>query len=351
MDPMQLFLEIKRSEFEMRILHPIIKILKTKFSLKNDFDDSNLFQLKFWNTSLILSIISTLSFAIIFAFLAKIDEVVNARGEIQAIGAERPVKAKVTGIIDKVIIEEGDKVKKNQILISINTDSLKARKTSLLNEKLNLEKSLKLQKEIIKRSRKVYDEGAIPLLEILRLEKALLEINSNLERKKAEIRLNLINTKDSNVTSPMDGNVFELIPKNSGYYINAGETLLKIVPDGQLEAKIFVKNSDIGFVKEGMKAEIRVDAYPFSRFGSLSGSVLHIGDEVLPADNLNPQSRFPVYLNIENQYLMKNKNKYQIKAGQSINVNLIVKQRRVITIFTDIFSNSIDSLKSIKSIK
>ena len=260
----------------MRILHPIIKILKTKFSLKNDFDDSNLFQLKFWNTSLILSIISTLSFAIIFAFLAKIDEVVNARGEIQAIGAERPVKAKVTGIIDKVIIEEGDKVKKNQILISINTDSLKARKTSLLNEKLNLEKSLKLQKEIIKRSRKVYDEGAIPLLEILRLEKALLEINSNLERKKAEIRLNLINTKDSNVTSPMDGNVFELIPKNSGYYINAGETLLKIVPDGQLEAKIFVKNSDIGFVKEGMKAEIRVDAYPFSRFGSLSGSVLHI---------------------------------------------------------------------------
>ena len=122
----------------------------------------------------------------------------------------------------------------------------------------------------------------------------------------------------------------------------------KIVPDGELEAKIFVRNSDIGFVKEGMKAEIRVDAYPFSRFGSLSGSVLHIGDEALPANNLNTQSRFPVYLNIDNQYLMKNKNKYLIKSGQSINVNLIVKQRPIITIFTDIFSNSLDSLKSIK---
>lgn len=334
----------------MRILDPIIKIFKSKFSLKNEFDDSKLFQLKFWNTSLTLSIIGTLSFAIIFAFLAKIDEVVNARGEIQALGAERPVKAKVTGIIDKVIIEEGDKVKKNQILISINTDALKARKTSLLNEKLNLENSLKLQKDILKRTRKLYVEGAIPLLEILRLEKDLLEIDSNLERKKAEIRLTLINIKDSNVISPIDGNVFDLIPKNSGYYANAGETLMKIVPDGELEAKIFIKNADIGFVKEGMKAEIRVDAYPFSRFGSLSGKVLHIGDEVLPADNLNPQSRFPVYLNIDNQYLIKNKNKYLIKAGQSINVNLIVKQRRVITIFTDIFSNSFDSLKSIKSI-
>ena len=126
---------------------------------------------------------------------------------------------------------------------------------------------------------------------------------------------------------------------------------MKIVPDGELEAKIFVNNSDIGFVKEGMQAEIRVDAYPFTRFGFLSGRVMHIGDEVLAADNLNTQSRFPVYLKIQGKFLEKNKEKYPIKAGQSINVNLKVKERPVITIFTDIFSNSIDSLKSLRSTK
>lgn len=335
----------------MGIFNKVIKNFRNSFRLKNDFDDSKLYQLKFWNTSLILSIISTLSFAIIFAFIAKIDEVVNARGEIQALGAERPIKAKISGIIDQVLIREGDKVKKDQMLIKLNTDSLKARSSSLLKEKFNLEKSLELQKEIIKRTTKVYEEGAISLLDVLKLEKKLLEIKSNYERKKAEIRLNLISIKDSNITSPLDGNVFELIPKNSGYYTNAGDTLMKIVPDGELEAKIFVKNSDIGFVKEGMQAEIRVDAYPFSRFGSLSGRVINIGDEVLPADNLNPQSRFPVYLNIDSQFLTRENNKYLIKAGQSINVNLIVKERPVITIFSDIFSNSIDSLKSIKSNK
>lgn len=335
----------------MGIFNKVIKNFRNSFRLKNDFDDSKLYQLKFWNTSLILSIISTLSFAIIFAFIAKIDEVVNARGEIQALGAERPIKAKISGIIDQVLIREGDKVKKDQMLIKLNTDSLKARSSSLLKEKFNLEKSLELQKEIIKRTTKVYEQGAISLLDVLKLEKKLLEIKSNYERKKAEIRLNLISIKDSNITSPLDGNVFELIPKNSGYYTNAGDTLMKIVPDGELEAKIFVKNSDIGFVKEGMQAEIRVDAYPFSRFGSLSGRVINIGDEVLPADNLNPQSRFPVYLNIDSQFLTRENNKYLIKAGQSINVNLIVKERPVITIFSDIFSNSIDSLKSIKSNK
>ena len=177
----------------------------------------------------------------------------------------------------------------------------------------------------------------------------LLEINSNLENKKSEIRLNSIAIKNSNITSPIDGNVFDLIPKNSGYYTNAGETLMKIVPDGEIEAKIFINNNDIGFVKEGMRAEIRIDAYPFSRFGSISGKVINIGDEALPADNLNPRSRFPVYLNLDNRSITKNKKQYFIKPGQSVSVNLIVKERPVITLFTDIFSSSIDSLKSIKS--
>ena len=326
-----------------------IKKLRTFIRKKNDFDDSKLSQLKIWNTSLIFSIISTLSFALIFAFLAKLDEVVVARGEIQALGAERPIKSKINGIIEKVLIKEGEKVKKDQLLISFNKDSLEARLSGLLQEKVNLEKTLEIQKEILKRSKKVYGSGAISLLEVLRLEKILLEINSNLDSKKSEIKLVSIGIKDSNIISPVDGNIFNLIPKNTGYYTNAGETLMKVVPDGELEAKVFINNSDIGFVKEGMKAEIRVDAFPFSSYGSLSGNVINIGDEVLPADNLNPQSRFPVYLKIDSNFLRKNKNKFFVKAGQSINVNLIVKERRVINIFTDIFSNSIDSLKSIKS--
>ena len=82
--------------------------------MRDDFDDSKLFQLKFWNTSLILSIVGTLSFAFIFAFLAKIDEVVNARGEIQALGAEG--EERVSGIIDKVIIKKEIKLKKIKCL-------------------------------------------------------------------------------------------------------------------------------------------------------------------------------------------------------------------------------------------
>ena len=336
---------------KMILPEKLSKFLRAKSIFRNDIDDSKLSQLRLWNIALIFSIIGTIIFAIIFVLIAKIDEVVVGRGKIQAIGAERPIKTKINGIIDKVMIKEGDKVKKEQILISLNTDSLKERFSTLLKEKHNLEKSLEIQKEIIDRVRRVYNEGAITLLEVLRSEKILLEINSDLEKKESEIRLTSIALKNSVITSPIDGNVFDLIPKNSGYYTNAGETLLKIVPDGEIEAKIFINNNDIGFIKEGMRAEIRIDAYPFSRFGSISGRVLNIGDEALPADNFNPKSRFPVYLNLENRYISKNKNKFLIKPGQSVSVNLIVKERPVINLFTDIYSNAVDSLKSIKSNK
>ena len=124
---------------------------------------------------------------------------------------------------------------------------------------------------------------------------------------------------------------------------------MKIVPEGKLEAKIFINNSDIGFINNRMKAEIRVDAYPFTRFGYLKGEVRSISNEVLPVDNFNLQTRFPVYINLEEEFLQKNNEKYFVKPGQSISVNLIVKKRPLITIFTDVFTKSIDSLKSIKS--
>ncbi len=333
----------------MIVLKKIIKKFKFKFSKNNDFDDSKLSQTKIWNSLLIFSIIGSFSFALVYAFLVKIDEVVVARGELQAIGAERPVKANISGIVKEVLIREGQKVKKGQLLITIDSESQQAKLVSLLKEKQNLEKELSLQKDIIYRTKKVYDEGAISFLEILNLEKTLLEITSELERKEAEIKVISISIRDSNIKSPVNGNIFNLIPKSSGYFTNLGETLLEVVPDGKLEAKIFVNNSDIGFVKENMKAEIRIDAFPFSRFGSLSGEIKNIGDEVLPIDNLNPQSRFPVYLRLDNQFLNTKNKKYLIKAGQSITVNLIVKERPIITIFSDIFSKSIDSLKSIKS--
>ena len=58
------------------------------------------------------TIIATASFGFVFAVFARIDEVVLAGGELQPLGAERPVKAPFSGVIKNISVKEGQKVLK-----------------------------------------------------------------------------------------------------------------------------------------------------------------------------------------------------------------------------------------------
>ena len=53
---------------------------------------------------------------------------------------------------------------------------------------------------------------------------------------------------------------------------------MKIVPDNDLEAIIYINSSDIGFVDLGRKAEISIDSYPSSDFGISNGNVRFISE-------------------------------------------------------------------------
>ena len=99
-----------------------------------------------------------------------------------------------------------------------------------------------------------------------------------------------------------------------------------------------------------MSAEIRIDAYPFTQFGSVKGNLRSIGEESLPPDQFNNNIRFPAYVSLSNQFLKKNKKKYSLKSGQTVTVNFIVRDKPLITILTDVIENSWDSLRGIKII-
>ena len=169
-----------------------------------------------------------------------------------------------------------------------------------------------------------------------------MQVRANV--KELEFELNR-----AKLVSPTNGTVFNLIPSNKGYYASSGETLLLIVPEGDLEAKIFLSNEDVGFVRPNMNAEIRVDAFPFTQFGSIKGTLRSVGQESLPPDQLNSQSRFPAIVELDKQFLLLNDKKYKLKSGQSVSVNLIVRDKPVVTLLTDSIEKTFDALRGIKS--
>lgn len=303
----------------------------------------------FWSSALLWAIIGSVGFGIIFSFIARIDEVVNVRGELQAKGAERPIKAPFNSIIQSIKVKEGERVNKGQILIELDTREIEAQIEGLKAKLISLINRRKTQKEIVEKLYQIKEKGAISLIYYLEKKDLLEEIESeisSIKSKTKELDIQLIKAK---LKSPIAGKVFNLIPSNIDYFVTSGETILLIVPEGDLEAKIFLTNKDIGFVKSNMNAEIRVDAYPFTQFGSIKGKLHSIGDETLPADQENSQSLFPALIKLDRQDLELNGNKYVLKSGQSISVNLIVRDKPVITLLTNSIEKAIDSLRGIKS--
>tara|TARA_Y100000589_G_scaffold321922_1_gene354039 strand:+ start:1031 stop:2023 length:993 start_codon:yes stop_codon:yes gene_type:complete len=302
-----------------------------------------------WTKALVWSIAGSFGFGLIFACFARIDEVVIARGELQAIGAERPIKSPISGIISQIYVSEGKRVNTGDKLIEFDSNVLFAREESLKAKLEELIISKKLEENILKEVATLAEIGGIQMIQYLQQEKKVNEVNFEVKQIKAKIKEINFDKRKTIILSPVKGKVFNLIPQSIGYASTLGENLMNVVPEGDVEAKVFLSNNDVGFVKNEMEADIRVDAYPFTQFGSIKGKLKFVGDEVLPSDFQNPEPRFPAYINLSQQYLIKNGNTYKVRSGQSVSVNLKVRDKPVISLLTDAIDKAFDSLKGIKN--
>ena len=302
-----------------------------------------------WTKALVWSIAGSFGFGLIFACFARIDEVVIARGELQAIGAERPIKSPISGIISQIYVSEGKSVDTGDKLIEFDSNVLFAREESLKAKLEELIISKKLEEDILKEVETLAEIGGIQVIQYLQQEKKVNQVNFEIKQIEAKIKEINFDKRKTVILSPVKGKVFNLIPQSIGYASTLGENLMNVVPDGDVEAKVFLSNNDVGFVKNEMEADIRIDAYPFTQFGSIKGKLKFVGDEVLPSDFQNPEPRFPAYINLSKQYLFKNGNTYKVRSGQSVSVNLKVRDKPVISLLTDAIDKAFDSLKGIKN--
>mgnify|MGYP001288262161 FL=1 len=352
-----------------------------------------------WSKALAWTIIGTASFGFCFAVFARIDEVVLANGELQPLGAERPIKAPFGGIVKEILVREGQAVKIGQALMRLDAQvsqkraqtlktqlklevkrfeeesrSIKARVSSLRERKEGLKRALLTEEEIYTNIIPLAQQGAFKRTELLRqrnrveqLESEVAQARANLQevqaqllkmeqeslREISDLERQLVEVEDTLskeiLSAPVDGLVFGLVPSSPGYATSAGETLVNVVPGGVLEAKIFVTNRDVGFLKKGMKAQVRVDAFPYTQFGSLPGTLKSVGTLPIKPDAQNPQPRFPAYIELQRETLRKGQDEFPVSAGQSVQANLILRDKRVISLLTDAVQKALDSLRAIRS--
>ncbi len=89
--------------------------------------------------------------------------------------------------------------------------------------------------------------------------------------------------------SPVDGTVQQLAVHTEGGVVTPAQVLMSIVPAGShLEIEAMVSNKDIGFVRAGQDAEIKIDTFNFTRYGLIHGRVTSVSQDAIvrekPAD-------------------------------------------------------------------
>ena len=152
------------------------------------------------------------------------------------------------------------------------------------------------------------------------------ELETNLEKLKQSIDSCIVRAKWS-------GKVNMSIDLVKGNTLASGEEVLTVLPDGksQYKVRIYVSNSDIGKIKEGMPVKFNILAYPNTEYGYVTGIITKVSSDI-KVDSQSGMAYYLVESTLDTSGIYeKEGTKIEIKAGMSCEAKIITEQKRIIT--------------------
>ncbi|MCT0218883.1 HlyD family efflux transporter periplasmic adaptor subunit [Synechococcus sp. CS-1329] len=353
-----------------------------------------------WAVAITWTLIGTTVFAIGWLALAKTEEIVVAPGKLEPLGTVNDVQVPVGGVVQQVMVKEGDRIKKGDVLLRLDTEAntdrqknvsramdLKEKQLGLKQQELAryldqnsteqkmLARKFELEQQILGRLEVLEKEGASAELQVLQQRNRSQDVAGQLEQSRAErlrqiailsqqiqqlrgeiteFRSQLtelsVSLRYQEIRSQVDGIVFELKSRSPGFVAQGSEPVMKIVPFDKLEARVEINSSDIGFVSVGKPAEISIDSFPATDFGVLEGTVRQLGSDALPPDPQTPGSgyRFPASIQLNSQQLkLQNGSTLPLQVGMSLTANIKLRSVSYLQLLLGSFRDKADSIRRI----
>lgn len=385
-------------------------------------------------------VVSIITITILWVTIAKVDIVISAKGVVIADGESKIIQPLDTGVISKILVKEGDFVKKGQTLMEIDPATTEPQVESIqknledtlleierlnatasgknfnvdktsssadvqqnlysasiatlnnqiavknseyeqtLDELKSAKEEKKIKQEILNNLsdkehrmsnvvdviafdeyQKVVNDVKTLKAEIIKLNYKINELNSKKIQINKEIRVikedfrskNLDKLADKiksanelrsnadqiifrnskqSIKSPCDGYVDKLFIHTIGGVVTPAQQLFAITPDNTpILVKAIVLNQDIGFVKEGMPASIKIDTFSFQKYGMIEGRVKTVSKNSIEDEKLGRV--YEVYITPLSHTLKVEGKDEEIRTGMSLNAEINVGKRRIIEFF------------------
>lgn len=161
------------------------------------------------------------------------------------------------------------------------------------------------------------------------LDKATQQLaQSRNDETKADTRQKLLK-----LTAPVAGTVQQLRIHTLGGVATAASPVMEIVPDDTLEVEASIENKDIGFVKAGQPVTVKIEAFPYTRYGYLTGTVQTVSNNAV--QDRRRGLTFPLRIRLEANKIRVNGTWVNLTAGMAVTAEVKTGKRTVAHYFLD----------------
>ena len=131
------------------------------------------------------------------------------------------------------------------------------------------------------------------------------------------------------LTAPVSGTVQQLALHTEGGVVTEAQALMVIVPDAaSVSAEVQLENKDIGFVAPGQDVAIKLETFPFTRYGTVKATV-----DKVTQDAVNDEKRgavFPATLKLQQTHIDVDGKPIKLAPGMNVTAEIKTGKRRVI---------------------
>lgn len=170
------------------------------------------------------------------------------------------------------------------------------------------------QAELLRFRRVNMDELNLSANELAQTEEQMTKLKDRLDRVE--------------ILSPVDGVVQDLKFRTVGGVIPPGATLMNVVPvDGRMHAEVRVSPTDIGFVKVGQTARLKIGTFDFMRYGTIEGVVMMVSP--YSGSDEKQAAFFKVIVSLPKNYVGSDQSK-TIDPGMTVQTDIITDRQSVL---------------------
>lgn len=158
---------------------------------------------------------------------------------------------------------------------------------------------------------------------------ALSEAEANYRLRSEEVKKADDKASLTVLVSPIDGTVAQLAVHTMGAVVKPADGLLLIVPEGEeLVVEANVLNRDIGFVHAGQRVEVKFEAFPFTRYGVINGTIEHVSTDSVDDKNLGLV--FPCLVRLSKAHIEVGDKRVALAPGFAATAEIKTGERRII---------------------